>query len=226
MLNTLELQTLQMKLYQASSSKNLRTKQETMIYYKTKIGRSLDEQHESIFMDVASKTGVYPPYIKISFNMMTELEVDLHILAAQHLLNSEIRMRSYETEKYGKAEKILFSPERTFTRDQVLYTNERKQTLTVEDMLRVAKYSIAFAELMDPKDKNKELASASITIFQCIEAALNNQDQPMPISKKLHIANGFLATVVKANIKDTDTKRGITIASTLIDLVIDFFVGE
>lgn len=93
-------------------------------------------------------------------------------------------------------------------------------------MLRVAKYSIAFAELMDTKDKNKELVSASITIFQCIEAALNNQDQPMPISKKLHIANGFLTTVVKANIKDTDTKRGITIASTLIDLVIDFFAGE
>lgn len=197
-----------------------------MVYYKTKIGNSLDEQHESIFMNVARKTGLYPPYTKISFYMMTELEVDLHIQAAQHLLNSEIRICSYDTEKYAKAEKILFSPERIFTQNQVLYTNERKQTLTVEDMLRVAKYSIAFAELMDPKDKNKELASASITIFQCIEAALNNQNQPMPISKKLHIANGFLATVVKANIKDTDTKRGITIASTLIDLVIDFFVGE
>lgn len=226
MLNTLELQTLQVKLYQASLSKKLRTKQEAMVYYKTKIGLSMDEQHESIFMNIASKSGVYPPYTKISIYMMTELEVDLHILAAQHLLNSELRMRSYDTEKYAKAEKILFSPERVFTRDQVLYTNERKKTLTVEDMLRVAKYSIAFAELMDPEDKNKELASASITIFQCIEATLNNQNRPMPISKKLHIANGFLATVVKANIKDTDTKRGITIASTLIDLVIDFFAGK
>lgn len=197
-----------------------------MVYYKTKIGNSLDEQHESIFKNIARQNGVYPTDYKISFYSMNEFEVDLHLQAAQHLLNSELRMRSYDTEKYAKAEKILFSPERTFTRDQVLYTNERKQTLTVEDMLRVAKYSIAFAELMDPEDKNKELASASITIFQCIEAALNNQDQPMPICKKLHIANGFLATVVKANIKDTDTKRGITIASTLIDLVIDFFVGE
>jgi hypothetical protein len=214
------------KLYQASSSKILRTKQEAMVYYKNKIGISMDEQHESIFMNVARKSGVYPPYRKISFYMMTELEVDLHILAAQHLLNSEIRMRSYDTEKYAKAEKILFSPERTFTRDQVLHTNERNETLTVEDMLRVAKYSIAFAELMHPEDKNKELASASITIFQCIEATLNNQNRAMPISKKLHIANGFLATVVKANIKDTDTKRGITIAATLIDLVIDFFAGK
>lgn len=226
MLNTLELQTLQVKLYQASLSKKLRTKQEAMVYYKTKIGRSMDEQHESIFMNVARKSGVYPPYTKISFYMMTELEVDLHIQAAQHLLNSELRMRSYETEKYVKADEILFSPGRVFTRDQVLYTNDRKETLSVGDMLRVAKYSIAFAELMDPEDKNKELASASITIFQCIEATLNNQNRPIPISKKLHIANGFLATVVKANIKDTDTKRGITIASTLIDLVIDFFAGE
>ncbi len=197
-----------------------------MVYYKTKIGLSMDEQHESIFMNIASKSGVYPPYTKISIYMMTELEVDLHILAAQHLLNSEIRMRSYDTEKYAKAEQILFSPERVFTRDQVLYTNERKQTLTVDELLQVTKYSIAFTELMDQEDKNKELASASITIFQCIEASLNNQDQPMPISKKLHIANGFLTTVVKANIKDTDTKRGITIAATLIDLVIDFFAGK
>ena len=226
MLNTLELQTLQVKLYQASLSKKLRTKQEAMVYYKTKIGRSMDEQHESIFMNVARKSGVYPPYTKISIYMMTELEVDLHILAAQHLLNSEVRMRSYETEKYVKAEEILFSPGRVFTRDQVLYTNERKKTLTVEDMLRVAKYSIAFAELMDPEAKNKEIASASITIFQCIEAALNNQDQPMSISKKLHLANGFLTTVLKTSIKDSDTKKGITITSTLIDLVIDFFTWK
>lgn len=226
MLNTLELQTLQVKLYQASLSKKLRTKQEAMVYYKTKIGLSMDEQHESIFMNVARKTGLYPPYTKISFYMMTEFEVDLHIQAVQHLLNSEIRMRSYDTEKYAKAEKILFSPERTFTRDQVLHTNERNETLKVEELLKVAKYSIAFAEIMAPDDKNIELASAAATVFQGIQATLNNREQPIPISTKLHLANGFLTTVIKANIKDSDTNRGITIASTLIDLVIDFFAGK
>ena len=226
MLNTLELQTLQMKLYQASSSNNLRTKQETMVYYKTKIGYSLDERHESIFKNVARENGVYPPYTKISFYMMTELEVDLHIQAAIQLLNSELRMRSYDTEKYAKAEKIIFSPKEAFTHNQILYTNERNETLKVEELLKVAKYSIAFAEIMTPDDKNIELASAAATVFQGIQATLNNREQPIPIITKLHLANCFLSTVVKANIKDSDTKKGITIASTLIDLAIDFFAGK
>ena len=107
--------------------------------------------------------------------MMTVLEVDLHILAAQHLLNSELRMRSYDTEKYAKAEKILFSPKEAFTHNQILYTNERNETLKVEELLKVAKYSIAFAEIMAPDDKNIELASAAATVFQGIQATLNNR---------------------------------------------------
>ena len=78
---------------------------------------------------------------------------------------------------------------------------------------------------MNPNDENIELASAAITVFQGIEAVLNNKPQDISINKKLHIANGFLSSIVKANINDSDTKRGITITSTLIDLVIDFFVA-
>ena len=226
MLNTLELQTLQVKLYQASLSKKLRTKQEAMVYYKTKIGLSMDEQHESIFKNIARQNGAYPTDYKISFYSMNEFEVDLHLQAAMHLLNSELRLRAYDTAQYARAERILFYPEKTFTRDQVLYTNEKNETLKVEELLKVAKYSIAFAEIMAPDDKNIELASAAATVFQGIQATLNNREQPIPISTKLHLANGFLTTVIKANIKDSDTKKGITIASTLIDLVIDFFAGK
>ena len=197
-----------------------------MVYYKTKIGNSLDEQHESIFKNIARQNGVYPTDYKISFYSMNEFEVDLHLQAAMYLLNSELKLRAYDTAQYARAERILFYPEKTFTRDQVLYTNEKNETLKVEELLKVAKYSIAFAEIMDPDDKDIELASAATTVFQGIQATLNNEDQPIPISTKLHFANGFLATVVKTNIKDTDTKRGITIASTLIDLVIDFFSGK
>ena len=215
-----------MKLYQESSSKNLRTKQEAMVYYKTKIGNSLDEQHESIFKNIARQNGVYPTDYKISFYSMNEFEVDLHLQAAMYLLNSELKLRAYDTAQYARAERILFYPDKNFTRDQVLYTNEKNETLKVEELLKVAKYSIAFAEIMDPDNKDIELASAATTVFQGIQATLNNEDQPIPISTKLHLANGFLTTVIKANIKDSDTKRGITIASTLIDLVIDFFAGK
>lgn len=59
MVNTLELQTLQVKLHQASASKNLLKKQKALVYYKTKIGYEMDEQHESIFKNIALKNGKY-----------------------------------------------------------------------------------------------------------------------------------------------------------------------
>lgn len=47
----------------------------------------------------------------------------------------------------------------------------------------------------------------------------------MSIGKKLHLENVFLSTVIKIQVKDADTKRGIAITSTFIDLVINFFCG-
>ena len=73
---------------------------------------------------------------------------------------------------------------------------------------------------------HRAFPSAAITVFQGIETVLNNKPQDIPMNKKLHIANGFLSSIVKATIENKDTKRGITITSTLIDLVIDFFTGE
>ena len=122
-------------------------------------------------------------------------------------------------------EKLLFESEQEFSKTQVLHKN-KENNLRVEDLLKVSKYSIAFAEMMNPDEENKELASAAITVFQGIETVLNNKPQDIPINKKLHIANGFLSSIVKVNIEDKDTKRGITITSTLIDLVIDFFTSK
>lgn len=225
MLNIIDFQIMQARLYQASRSQDLLRKQNALVDYLSKIGYWLDKKHESIFKEVARKNGAYPTDYKISFYLMTESEVNMHIKAAHELINSEIRKQEYELNTYSQAERILFHPTKAFSRDQILYTNLKNETLSVDDLLRVTKYSIAVAEIRDPEDENWELASASITIFQCIEASLNNQDQPMPISKKLHIANGFLSTIAKGSVKNSDTKKGITIASTLIDLVIDFFAG-
>ena len=47
----------------------------------------------------------------------------------------------------------------------------------------------------------------------------------MSKGKKLHLENCFLSTVIKIQVKDADTKRGIAITSTFIDLLIDFFCG-
>ena len=196
-----------------------------MIDYHTK-AHVFKEMHGQTFKSIAYKHGVYATNQLVNVYDFTEFEVDLHLETALVIINSEMQRRSHDLETYRKAEATLFSPENKFTKDQILYSKPNYQPLSVEKLLKVTKYSIAFSEIIDPDDKNIELASAAITVFQGIELALNNPRQTIPVSKKLHLANAFLATVVKANIKDSDTKRGITITSTLTDLVIDLFSGN
>ena len=223
MLNTLDYQIMQSKLQQASFGGVLYNKQQTLNYYINQMGNSV-VQHEATFKIVAKNHGYTPSEYKINVYELNEIETDLHIEAAHNVLNSEITKRINELEKYQRAEKLLFESKQEFSSSQVLHRN-KENDLYVDDLLKVSKYSIAFAEMMNPDDENIELASAAITVFQSIEVVLNNKPQDVSLNKKLHIANGFLSTIVKANIKDSDTKRGITITSTLIDLVIDFFVS-
>lgn len=221
----LDLQILHSKLHNAKCSSLLFTKQNALIDYNTKASE-FKKIHGQTFKSVAYKHGVYATDKTVNVYELTEFEVSLHLETALTIINTEIQKRSYDLGKYRKAETILFSPEKKFTKDQILYCNTQNQVLSVENLLKVSKYAIAYAEIMDPDDKNIELANTAITVFQGIELTLNNLTQTIPVSKKLHLANAFLSTVVKANIKDSDTKRGITVASALIDLAIDFFIGN
>lgn len=223
MLNTLDYQIMQAKLQQASFSGVLLNKQKALGYYLYQMG-NLNPQHEHRFKEVAIYHGYIPTELKVNVYALTEIETDLHIEAAHNVLNSEIIKRINELDRYRRAERILFESENEFSKTQILHRKEEK-LLSVDDLLKVSKYSIAFAEVMNPDDENIELANAAITVFQGIEAVLNNKPQDISVNKKLHIANGFLSSIIKANIKDKDTKRGITITSILIDLVIDFFVA-
>ena len=223
MLNTLDYQIMQTKLQQASFSGVLLNKQKALSYYLNRLGDF--HHHDQTFNKVAINHGHIPTGIKIDIYKLDEINTDLHIEAAHIVLNSEITKRINDLERYQRAEKLLFESEQEFSKTQVLHKN-KENNLRVEDLLKVSKYSIAFAEMMNPDDENIELASAAITVFQGIETVLNNKPQDIPINKKLHIANGFLSSIVKVNIEDKDTKRGITITSTLIDLVIDFFTRE
>ena len=223
MLNTLDYQIMQTKLQQASFSGVLLNKQKALSYYLNRLGDF--HHHDQTFNKVAINHGHIPTGIKIDIYKLDEINTDLHIEAAHIVLNSEITKRINDLERYQRAEKLLFESEQEFSKTQVLHKN-KENNLHVEDLLKVSKYSIAFAEMMNPDDENIELASAAITVFQGIETVLNNKPQDIPINKKLHIANGFLSSIVKVNIEDKDTKRGITITSTLIDLVIDFFTRE
>ena len=64
---------------------------------------------------------------------------------------------------------------------------------------------------------------AGITVFQGIDAILNNKPEDKPINKMLHLATSFISSVVKSSIKDDEAKRGVTITAIMIDLAIDFF---
>ena len=224
MLNTLDYQIMQSKLQQASFSGVLLNKQKALDYYLKGMG-NLVIQHDQTFKDMAFIHGFIPSDFKVNIYQLDEDTIDLHIETAHKVLNTEIAKRTDDLKKYQRAERLLFESGKEFSKTLVLYRKE-ENNLRVEDLLKVSKYSIAFAEIMNPDDENIELASAAITVFQGIEAVLNNKPLDIPMNKKLHTANGFLSSIVKANIENKDTKRGITITSTLIDLVIDFFTGE
>lgn len=224
MMNVLELQILQVKLEKAIASGVLFNKQVALDYYLSHIG-PLITAHDSRFRGEAIAHGASVTFERFSVYSLTENVVDMHMSVAQRLVAEELNERIYEVSYYSRAEHILFASPQNFTPRQILYQRSDGQKLYVEDLLKVSKYAIAVAEILEPDDLNIELASTSITVFQGIEASLNNQ-KPISVGKRLHLANGFLATVVKNCVKDTDTKRGITITSTLIDLVIDFFCGR
>ena len=96
---------------------------------------------------------------------------------------------------YSRAENILFASGKTFTFKQIIYQSSDGQKLSVEDLLKVSKYAIAVAEILEPDDPNVELSSASIAVFLGIEALLNNQ-KLMSVGKRLYFANGFLSAIV------------------------------
>lgn len=225
MLSAIELQILQVGFENAVVSGSLCSKQLALQRYFVRIG-PLRDRHDSMFRSEAFACGSYATTERYQVFDLPEFDVDMHMRVARKLVADELNQRTYELALYARAENTLFVPNARFNSCQVLHTSANNQELTVDELLKVSKYSIAFAEMMQPDDPDIELASAAITVFQGIEASLNNGHQPMSMGKKLHLANGFLSTVIKSQVKDTDTKRGITITSTLIDLVIDFFCGR
>lgn len=156
MLNTLDYQIMQSKLQQASFGGVLYNKQQALNYYINQMGNSV-VQHEATFKIVAKNHGYTPSEYKINVYELNEIETDLHIEAAHNVLNSEITKRINELEKYQRAEKLLFESEQEFSKTQVLHKN-KENNLRVEDLLKVSKYSIAFAEMMNPDEENIELA--------------------------------------------------------------------
>ena len=124
---------------------------------------------------------------------------------------------------YTYAQSVLYRPTHTFQQEEVLYQNAQGRQLKVADLLAVSKYAMSVAEAIEPSNEEYAKANAAITVFQGIDALLNNKPEDKPVNKMLHLATSFISSVVKSSIKDDEAKRGVTITAIMVDLAIDFF---
>ena len=127
---------------------------------------------------------------------------------------------------------VLYFPQKKFTPTDILYTvpiqynnDEKTNTLTVSDLLSVAKYSLQVLEIIQPNEKTSDVSDA-ITVMQSIDLALNNKPYDKPLNKSLHIVNSILSSVVKRNLENESDKRFVNTMGLLIDLAIDFFTAR
>lgn len=121
-----------------------------------------------------------------------------------------------------KTYKTIYFNEDKFHENKVLYEQDGSH-LTVANVLSVAGYVVKIAEAVAPEDKDIERASATITVFKSIHAALTNEKQDKPTNKLLHLANDYLTNAIKPNLSG-EGKQVSTGISLMVDLVIDFFI--
>lgn len=151
-------------------------------------------------------------------------EVLMNVQGCLNAIHEELGRRNIYSTQYTYAQSVLYRPTHTFQQEEVLYQNEQGRQLKVADLLAVSKYAVSIAEAIEPDNEEYAKANAAITVFQGIDAVLNNKPEDKPINKMLHLATSFISSVVKSSIKNNEAKRGVTITTIMVDLVIDFFV--
>lgn len=150
-------------------------------------------------------------------------EVLMNVQGCLNAIHEELGRRNIYSTQYTYAQSILYRPTHTFQQEEVLYQNTEGHQLKVTDLLAVLKYAVSVAEAIAPSNEKYAKANAAITVFQGIDAILNNKPEDKPVNKMLHLATSFISSVVKSSIKDDEAKRGVTITAIMVDLAIDFF---
>ncbi|MBO5677687.1 MAG: hypothetical protein J6S02_06090 [Bacteroidaceae bacterium] len=150
-------------------------------------------------------------------------EVFMNVQGCLNAIHEELGRRNIYTNQYTYAQSVLYRPAHAFKQEEVLYQNTQGSQLKVADLLAVSKYAVSIAEAINPSNEEYAKANAAITVFQSIDAILNNKPEDKPINKMLHLATSFISSVVKSSIKYDEAKRGVTITAIMVDLVIDFF---
>ena len=182
---------------------------------------------DSIFLNTKQTmlaNGVIPNTLPTSiYDIKDDALLRMNVQGCLNALKEELGRRNIYSSQYTYAQSVLYRPTHTFQQEEVLYQNGQGHQLKVADLLAVSKYAVSIAEAMEPSNEEYAKANAAITVFQGLDAILNNKPEDKPVNKMLHLATSFISSVVKSSIKDDEAKRGVTITAIMVDLAIDFF---
>ena len=220
----LRLEIAYSNLYRAYMSDN----REDMIAKYVAVGNvNIPYFIDSIFLNTKQTmlaNGVIPNTLPTSiYDIKDDALLRMNVQGCLNALKEELGRRNIYSSQYTYAQSVLYRPTHTFQKEEVLYQNAQGRQLKVADLLDVSKYAISVAEAIDPNNEEYAKANAAITVFQGIDAILNNSPEDKPINKMLHLATSFVSSVVKSSIKDDEAKSDVTITAIMVDLAIDFF---
>ena len=220
----LRLEIAYSNLYRAYMSDN----REEMIAKYVAVGNvNIPYFTDSIFLHTKQTmlaNGVIPNTLPTSiYDIKDDALLRMNVQGCLNALKEELGRRNIYSTQYTYAQSVLYRPTHTFQQEEVLHHDAQGRQLKVADLLAMSKYVVSVAETIDPSNEEYAKANAAITVFQCIDAILNNKPEDNPVNKMLHLATSFISSVVKSSIKDDEAKRGITITAIMVDLAIDFF---
>ena len=220
----LRLEIAYSNLYRAYISDN----REDMIAKYVAVGNvNIPYFTDSIFLNTKQTmlaNGVIPNTLPTSiYDIKDDALLRMNVQGCLNALKEELGRRNIYSTQYTYAQSVLYRPTHTFQQEEVLYQNGQGYQLKVADLLAVSKYAVSIAEAMEPSNEEYAKANAAITVFQGLDAILNNKPEDKPVNKMLHLATSFISSVVKSSIKDDEAKRGVTITTIMVDLAIDFF---
>ena len=220
----LRLEIAYSNLYRAYMSDN----REDMIAKYVAVGNvNIPYFTDSIFLNTKKTmlaNGVIPNTLPTSiYDIKDDVLLRMNVQGCLNALKEELGRRNIYSSQYTYAQSVLYRPTHTFQQEEVLYQNAQGYQLKVSDLLAVSKYAVSVAEAIDPSNEEYAKANAAITVFQGLDAILNNKPEDKPVNKMLHLATSFISSVVKSSIKDDEAERDVTITAIMVDLAIDFF---
>lgn len=216
----LNLEIAYSKLYNAYITDNIFGMRTAIIYYNSKFATLLSKTQaecDNVFVE----NGIYNFRHDGNLYELTLRELKLNTKGYMNAALKELNSLNYYQSNCTYATKVLYEPQKRFESQQVIYPSD-KGKLKVSDLLSVSKYAVKVAQAISPDNENYDKANAVISVFQGLDALLNNKPEDKPINKMLHLANDFLSGAVKSCADKKEEKGGVIVASTLVDLAIDF----